>query len=64
MRVHSLDEIAIKKALDSGASGIIVPQINSAEQAAKAVAFAKYSPGPARYWHRSGTGLWLCLSGL
>ncbi len=44
VRVHSLDEIAIKKALDSGASGIIVPQINSAEQAAQAVAFAKYPP--------------------
>lgn len=44
MRVHSLDEITIKKALDSGASGIIVPQINSAKQAAQAVAFAKYPP--------------------
>ncbi|MEZ0155756.1 MAG: HpcH/HpaI aldolase/citrate lyase family protein [Candidatus Reddybacter sp.] len=44
VRVHSLDEIAIKKALDSGASGIIVPQINNAEQAARAVAFAKYPP--------------------
>ena len=44
MRVHSLDEIAIKKALNPGASGIIVPQINSAVQAAQAVAFAKYPP--------------------
>ena len=44
MRVHSLDEIAIKKALDCGASGIIAPQINSAKQAAQAVASAKYPP--------------------
>ncbi len=44
VRVHSLDEIAIKKALDSGANGIIVPQINTAEQAAQAVAYAKYPP--------------------
>ncbi|MBQ0720280.1 MAG: 2,4-dihydroxyhept-2-ene-1,7-dioic acid aldolase [Gammaproteobacteria bacterium] len=44
VRVHSLDEIAIKKALDSGAAGIIVPQINTAEQAALAVNYAKYPP--------------------
>lgn len=44
VRVHSLDEIAIKKALDSGASGIIVPQVNTSEQAALAVSYAKYPP--------------------
>ncbi|OUS10136.1 2,4-dihydroxyhept-2-ene-1,7-dioic acid aldolase [Gammaproteobacteria bacterium 54_18_T64] len=44
VRVHSLDEIAIKKVLDSGAEGIIVPQVNSAAEAALAVAYAKYPP--------------------
>ncbi len=44
VRVPSLDEVAIKKALDAGATGIIVPQVNSAEQARLAVSYAKYPP--------------------
>lgn len=44
VRVPCLDEIAIKKALDAGATGIIVPQVNSAEQARQAVSYAKYPP--------------------
>lgn len=44
VRIPNLDEIAIKKALDAGATGIIVPQVNNAEQARQAVSYAKYPP--------------------
>ena len=44
MRVPSLDEVAIKQVLDAGAEGIIVPQVNSADAAKRAVAYAKYPP--------------------
>ena len=42
IRVASSDIVAIKQALDIGAAGIIVPQINSAEEAQAAVRAAKY----------------------
>ena len=44
IRVPSYDAVAIKKALDIGAAGIIVPQIQTAEQAQAAVGAAKYPP--------------------
>ena len=44
IRVAKNDEVEIKKALDIGADGIIVPMINSGEDAQKAVSFAKYPP--------------------
>ena len=44
VRIPSIDEIAIKKALDAGAAGIIVPQVNTAEQAERAVSYSKYPP--------------------
>ena len=44
VRVPSLDEVAIKQVLDAGAEGIIVPQVNSADAAKCAVAYAKYPP--------------------
>jgi len=40
--------VPIKKALDLGAHGIIVPQVNTAEQAASVVRFARYAPEGAR----------------
>lgn len=48
VRVASNQEVAIKRALDIGAAGVIVPQVNSAEQAAQAVRFCKYSPRGSR----------------
>lgn len=42
IRVASNDLVHIKQALDIGAAGIIVPQINSAEEAQTAVHAAKY----------------------
>jgi 2-keto-3-deoxy-L-rhamnonate aldolase RhmA len=44
VRVPANNEIWIKQALDSGASGIIVPLVNSAAEAALAVQRAKYPP--------------------
>ena len=42
IRVASNDVVAIKRALDIGAAGIIVPQVHSAEEAQAAVRAAKY----------------------
>jgi 2-keto-3-deoxy-L-rhamnonate aldolase RhmA len=48
VRVPLNDEIWIKKALDAGAHGIIVPQVNSAREAQLAVRFSKYPPMGSR----------------
>ncbi len=61
VRVSSSEEEPIKKALDVGAAGIIVPQVNTAEQARNVVKYSKYGPlgnrgvGLARA-HRYGLG--------
>jgi len=44
VRVATSAEVPIKKALDIGAAGIIAPMVNSAEQAAQVVRWAKYAP--------------------
>ena len=44
IRLTSGDDVPIKKALDIGAAGIIVPQVNSADQARRIVQSAKYAP--------------------
>ncbi|MBN2851603.1 MAG: 2,4-dihydroxyhept-2-ene-1,7-dioic acid aldolase [Clostridia bacterium] len=43
-RVESNEEMAIRKVLDMGAEGIIVPLVNNKEQAEKAVSFCQYPP--------------------
>jgi 2-keto-3-deoxy-L-rhamnonate aldolase RhmA len=48
VRLAASSELDVKKALDIGAVGIIVPQVNSAEQAAQVVRWAKYSPAGTR----------------
>ena len=48
IRLTSGDDVPIKKALDIGAAGIIVPQVNSADQARRIVQFAKYAPSGQR----------------
>lgn len=48
IRVPCNDLVYIKQALDIGAAGIIVPQINSAEEAQAAVHAAKYPPNGNR----------------
>lgn len=44
LRVPGQDEVHIKQALDLGVDGIIVPMVNSAEQARSAVALSRYPP--------------------
>lgn len=44
LRIPLNDEIWIKKALDTGATGIMVPQINTPEEARRAVRLSKYAP--------------------
>jgi 2-keto-3-deoxy-L-rhamnonate aldolase RhmA len=48
VRVPEAAEVPIKKALDLGAHGIIVPQVNTAVQAADVVRWARYAPDGAR----------------
>jgi 2-dehydro-3-deoxyglucarate aldolase/4-hydroxy-2-oxoheptanedioate aldolase len=48
VRVPSNDRVWIGKILDLGVSGIIVPQVNSADEAARAVSAAKYPPQGTR----------------
>ena len=44
VRVSKNEEVVIKKVLDMGADGIIVPMVNSEEDAKQAVEYAKYPP--------------------
>jgi 2-keto-3-deoxy-L-rhamnonate aldolase RhmA len=44
LRVPLNDEVWIKKALDTGAAGVMIPQVNTAEQARRAVYCCKYPP--------------------
>lgn len=54
VRVPSNDAAQISKILDCGADGVIVPMVNTAEEAARAVAACRYAPrgersfGPVR----------------
>lgn len=48
VRVQSNDATAIGQALDAGALGVIVPLVNSADDAAEAVAAARYAPNGIR----------------
>ncbi|MFC2029446.1 HpcH/HpaI aldolase/citrate lyase family protein [Chloroflexota bacterium] len=48
VRVPVGEEVWIKKALDIGAAGIIVPQVNSAEHAQRVVSLCKYPPDGVR----------------
>ena len=43
-RLHSCDPVLAKLVLDAGADGVIVPSINTPEEAALAVAMCKYPP--------------------
>ena len=44
VRVSKNEEVIIKKVLDMGADGIIVPMVSSKEDALQAVEYAKYPP--------------------
>jgi 2-keto-3-deoxy-L-rhamnonate aldolase RhmA len=44
VRLHVNDESTIRRVLDAGAGGVIVPMVNSAEDARRAVNAVKYPP--------------------
>jgi 2-keto-3-deoxy-L-rhamnonate aldolase RhmA len=44
VRLHENDPSTIRRVMDAGAGGVIVPMINTAEEARKAVDAVKYSP--------------------
>jgi 2-dehydro-3-deoxyglucarate aldolase len=48
VRVPEARDMWVKKALDTGAAGIIVPHVDSAEEAARTVHWAKYPPRGGR----------------
>ena len=48
VRVPSNDIVAIKQCLDLGADGIMVPMVDTAEQARAAVRYTRYPPGGVR----------------
>jgi 2-keto-3-deoxy-L-rhamnonate aldolase RhmA len=48
VRIEDNNPVAIKRVLDCGARGIIVPQVNSHGEAERAVAAAKYPPAGIR----------------
>ena len=54
IRVAWNDPALIKKAYDIGAVAVMIPQINTAEEAARAMQFARYAPegqrGVSPYW--------------
>lgn len=44
VRVSKNEEVVIKRAMDAGANGVIVPMVKNAEEAKQAVSFVKYPP--------------------
>jgi 4-hydroxy-2-oxoheptanedioate aldolase len=48
LRVPTNDHVYIKRALDAGVGGIMVPNVNNAEQARHVVDSCKYAPGGIR----------------
>jgi len=48
IRVAGLDPQLIKKALDIGANCVMIPQVNTADEARRAVQYAKYPPHGSR----------------
>ena len=57
VRVEANDLTPIGRALDAGAAGVIVPLVDSAEDAAKAVAAARYPPLGRRSYGPMRSGL-------
>lgn len=53
VRLSSNDPTLIKRVMDAGSHGIIVPNVNSTDEAAKAVKATQYPPNGMR-----GVGLW------
>lgn len=48
VRVSKNEEVIIKRVMDAGANGVIVPMVNSGKEAEQAVAYVKYPPAGRR----------------
>ncbi len=48
VRVAINDQATIKRALDAGAMGVMIPMVNSREEAVRAVEYCKYAPAGSR----------------
>ncbi|MDA4113938.1 MAG: aldolase/citrate lyase family protein [Thaumarchaeota archaeon] len=48
VRVGQIDQAVLKVVLDSGAQGVVVPLVNTVEEAERAVRFCKYPPQGVR----------------
>ena len=48
VRVSKNEEVVIKRVLDAGADGIIVPMVNTRVEAEKAIKYSKYPPNGSR----------------
>jgi len=48
VRLHSCDPVLAKRVLDTGAAGVIVPSVNTPEQAAQAAAMVRFPPEGTR----------------
>jgi len=48
VRIPALDEIVVKKTLDAGAVGVLVPQVHNAVQAEQLVRWGRYYPAGSR----------------
>ena len=48
VRVGNVDPYLVKQALDAGARGVLLPLVNSADEARRVVAYAKYPPQGVR----------------
>jgi 4-hydroxy-2-oxoheptanedioate aldolase len=59
-RVRENDPATIKQALDAGAYGVVIPMVNSAEEAERAVKSCKYAPEGIR---SAGPGRWRYYGG-
>ncbi len=44
VRVSKNDEVIIKRVMDAGANGVVVPMVKNAEEAREAVSYVKYPP--------------------
>jgi 2-dehydro-3-deoxyglucarate aldolase len=44
VRVSKNDEVIIKRVMDAGANGVIIPMVKNAEEAKEAVSYVKYPP--------------------
>ena len=53
VRIQEIEQGVIKRVLDLGADGIVVPQVRTAEEVERAVYFAKYPPRGQKQprWH-------------